>query len=251
MTKPETLRRTWFLTAGETDARGLMPVTLMAARAIETATLHANALGIGYANLAEHRLGWVLARITVEVLRYPAINETYSMETWIEGYNKFFSDRCFVLEDEAGQPVAHIRSVWVAIDTERRTLANLSELERDCFPTADRVCGVPKTPRPAPVAGAPVTEAEYTWRYRDIDFNRHVNTVRYMDAVLNLRPMDFYDSHDIVRLDASFDHECLFGQTAVLRTGPARSGGEITEIIAPDGRRAVGIDLTFKKLDNC
>ena len=83
------LTNTWFLTAGETDARSLMPITLMAARAIETATEHANALGIGYTELAEHRLGWVLARLSIEVLRYPGINETYSMSTWIEGYNRF------------------------------------------------------------------------------------------------------------------------------------------------------------------
>lgn len=244
-TAPDTYRREWFLTAGETDARGLMPVTLIAARAIEIATLHANSLNIGYSNLAEHRLGWVLARLTIEVTRYPAINETYSMETWIEGYNRYFSDRCYLMLDSEGRPAAHIRSVWVAIDMATRSLADLTELERECFPVATRECGVAKSPKPAAARGAEPERADYTFRYCDIDFNRHVNTIRYLDLVLNLRPLEFYDSHDIVRLDASFDHECYFGEHVSLLTAPARRDPEarITEIMRADGKRAVGVEL--------
>ena len=242
----------WFLTAGETDARSLMPVTLIAARAIEIATRHANSLSIGYSNLAEHRLGWVLARLTIEVLRYPGINESYSMDTWIEGYNRYISDRCYAMYDAAGKPLANIRSAWVAIDTATRQLANLADLERESFPVADRKCPVPKTPRPMRDADAPASLSDYTFRYCDIDFNRHVNTIRYLDMVLNLRPLDFYDSHSIELLDASFDHECYFGEQVALLTGPARRdpGAEVTEITRPDGTRAVGVKLRYSQLQN-
>ncbi len=247
MEKAELYRQSWFLTAGETDARSRMPVTLIAARAIEIATNHANSLDIGYSDLAEHRLGWVLARLTIDVVRYLRINERYSMETWIEGYNRYFSDRCFVMTDEGGEPVAHIRSVWVAIDTATRTMANLSELERGCFPILARECPVDKSPRPMPAKDGPTSRTEYTFRYCDIDFNRHVNTVRYLDLVLNLWPLDFHDSHDIVHLDASFDHECCFGEEVALVTGPERRDheAELTEILRPDGSRAVGVKLRF------
>lgn len=243
-------RQSWFLTAGETDPSSLMPVTLIAARAIEIATNHANALNIGYSNLAEHRLGWVLARLTIDVLRYPGINETYAMETWIEGYNRYFSDRCFVMTDTCGRPLAHIRSVWVAIDTATRTLANLAELERDRFPVVARECPVPKSPKPAAEPAAEPQSATYTFRYRDIDFNRHVNTVRYLDHVLDQRPLDFYDTRRITHLDASFDHECYFGEQVTLLTRPARRdpGAEITEIIRSDRTRAVGVKLRFQPI---
>lgn len=255
MDKLSEYTRTWFLTAGETDARGLMPVTLVASRAIEIATLHANALNIGYSNLAEHSLGWVLARLTIEMVRYPSINETYSMTTWIEGYNRYFSDRCYVMTDANGQPLAHIRSVWVAIDMRSRCMANLSDLERDAFPVVDRECGVLKTPRPVIARGADAAESSYTFKYCDIDFNRHVNTIRYLDLVLNLRPLEFYDSHDIMLLDASFDHECYFGREVKLLTGPERRDqtAEITEIIRDDGERAVGVKIKFaerKEINN-
>ncbi|MDO4319009.1 MAG: thioesterase [Bacteroidales bacterium] len=251
MDRPLEYTRTWSLTAGETDARGLMPVTLVAARAIETATRHADALDIGYSNLVEHRLGWVLARLTIEMVRYPSINETYSMTTWIEGYNRFFSDRCYLMTDADGRPLAHIRSVWVAIDMQTRRMANLAELERDAFPVVERPCPVPKSPRPVLDRDAGVAESSYTFKNCDIDFNRHVNTIRYLDLVLNLRPLDFYDRHDIVLLDASFDHECYFGREVSLLTGRERrdQSAEITEIIRDDGERAVGVKLKYSPVE--
>lgn len=249
-TAPGVFSQSWFLTAGETDAGALMPITLVAARAIEIATNHANALDIGYSNLAEHRLGWVLARLTIDMVRYPGINETYSMETWIEGYNRFFSDRCFVMTDSRGLPLAHIRSVWVAIDTATRSLANLTELERDRFPVVQRECPVAKSPKPASEASAEPKCSTYIFQYRDIDFNRHVNTVRYLDHVLNLRPLDFYDTRQVAHLDASFDHECYFGEKVTLLTRPARRDpeAEITEIMRADNTRAVGVKLRFRPI---
>ena len=240
------LTKSWFLTAGETDARGLMPVTLVAARAIEVATEHANVLGIGYADLKEHRLGWVLARLTIEMKRYPRINETYTMSTWIEGYNRRFSDRCFEMTDADGNTVANIRSMWVAIDMETRAMADLTQVETGRYPIVDRPCPVAKDRIPSIEKDAVVEAGTYTFRYCDIDFNRHVNTIRYLDLVLNQRSLEFYDHNSIDRLSVSFDHECYFGETVRLLTGPAAREAEssVTEIHA-EGRRAVGVKLHF------
>ncbi|MDE6288702.1 MAG: hypothetical protein K2M00_07970, partial [Muribaculaceae bacterium] len=207
----------WFLPAGQTDARGLMPVTLIVARAIEIATLHANALGIGYSKLSRHRMGWVLARLAVEVKRYPGINETYSMSTWIEGYNRYFSDRCYEMRDEQGEAIAWIRSVWVAIDMETRGMADLSELERDCFPLVENRCPVAKCRLPMIKPGAETKQSTYTFTYTDIDFNRHVNTFRYMELLLNQGSLDFHDTHGLTRFEIAYLHEAYFGETVDVR----------------------------------
>lgn len=242
------LTKNWFLTAGETDARALMPITLVAARCIEIATEHANALGIGYSQLAEHRLGWVLARLSIEMIRYPGINEAYSMSTWIEGYNRFFSDRCYVMTDEAGNTIANIRSMWVAIDMKTRSMADLGELERERFPISDRKCPVSKERAPLIAKGAETKSREYNFKYCDIDFNRHVNTIRYLDLVLNSYSLDFFDNNSIQRLDVSFEHECHYGETVTLLTGAAiaPANAEVTEIhsVTP-ARRAVAVKLAF------
>lgn len=241
------LTERWFLPAGSTDARGKMPVTLMVARAIEVATEHANALGVGYADLAPLGIGWVLARITVEVLRYPDINEWYSMETWIESYTRRFSDRCFAMYDAKGNVVANIRSVWVAIDFKTRAMADLSGTGEGIRPAADRRCPVGKIRIPAAGHGEVVAESTYEFKYTDVDFNRHVNTIKYLDLALNQWPLDWHDTHNIVRLSASFDHECRFGDIAHTQLRALGADSYLVDINC-DGHRAVAVQLDYTPL---
>lgn len=212
MNLPETLTLKHFLTAGETDATGHMPVTLIVARAIEAATKHANSLDLGYSALMKYRLGWVLARISLEVIRYPEINEEYSITTWIASYNKYFSNRCFVLNDAQGNAFAHIRTMWVAINIDTRQMGNLTDLPTFHFPIVNCDCPIGQCKAPQPQAEI-LSESGYTFTYTDLDFNRHVNTIKYLYVVLNQQSLDFYDTHSIHTLEVSFDHECYFGQS--------------------------------------
>ena len=241
----DTLTATFHLTAGQTDLFGRMPVTLIASRAIDLATEAANLLGIGYSTLANHGMTWVLARMTIEMIRYPKINEYYTMSTWIEGYNRFFSDRCFVMTDADGNPLAHIRSVWVAIDIKKRTMADLSAIESTLFPIATRECPVAKCRTPLIARDAPTRGEQYTFRFCDLDFNGHVNTLRYLDLVLNQHTPDWYRDHTLWRLEASFDHECHYDETVDVVTGPgARDARSAVTEIRRDGRMAVSVALT-------
>lgn len=248
-----TYSRSWFLTAGETNAQGHMPLTLITARAIEIATLHANSLDIGYSNLCKYSLGWVLARFSIEVYRYPSINETYTMTTWIEGVNRRFSDRCFEMTDAEGNVIAVARSVWVAIDTERRCMADLDKFPTEHFPVPDnRVCPLPKCRQPAIDPEADCVTAGHVFSYTELDFNRHVNTLRYIEMVLNLYSLDYHDHNMVEAMEASFDRECHFGQHVDLVTGPSRTDAatRVTEIVADDSRRSASVALRFKPRNN-
>lgn len=237
----------YILTAGESDAEGRMPLTLVTERVIEVATEHANALGIGYDALIKENIGWVLSRLSIEMVRYPAINDRYTLSTWIESYNRHFSERNFVMTDTAGQVLGYMRTVWVAMDYASRTVADLTRLERVPFPVPDVPCPIARTPRiPSPGDGA--ERDVYTFRYRDLDFNRHVNTVRYLDLILNHWPLKHYDSNVAERLDIMFHHECHYGQTVELRVGegPASCPGSICEIALPDSTRAVTARIVWR-----
>ena len=148
------------LTAGESDAHSLMPVTLMVERIIEIATRHANSLEVGYEQLKNAGVGWVLSRMSLVVDRFPAINEDYALNTWIESYNRHFSERGFEVVDGGGNIMARGRSTWVAIDMQRRTMADLTEFERDAIrsvpwaTTTATPCGASTWPSTASCATA-------------------------------------------------------------------------------------------------
>ena len=230
----------YYLTAGEAGAQSGMPLTLLVQRVIEIATEHANALGIGYATLACHGIAWVLSKISIEMTRYPRINEDYCLTTWIEGYNRRFCDRCFAVTGGDGSVIGYIRTMWTAIDVKRRCVADLTAFEQEAFPVSDRPCPIEKTPRLAAV-GPLASVQDYTFRYCDIDFNRHVNSVRYLALVLNHWTMEHFDNNTIRRIDIAYHHECYFGETVQLRVATT---GHISDCeITRDGTRAVALRI--------
>lgn len=218
----------YFLTAGKCDASQKMPLSLVARHVIEVATEHANALGAGYATLIANNEAWVLSRLTIEMKRYPGINEEYEVTTWIEGFNRHFSERNFEIKDGTGEVIGYARSVWFAINIDTRQPADIARLHTLGDNVSNRLCPIEKQSRLRPVASPTMTEG-YRFRYSDIDFNRHVNTVRYMELVLNQWDMDWYDRYDIARFEMAFLHEAHFGDEA---TVPVEKIGE--EVYAAD-----------------
>ena len=234
------LTHRYFLTAGECDGNARMPLPLLVSRLIEVATEHANSLGIGYDRLITLNLAWVLSRVSVEISRLPGINESYSVATWIESTNRLFSERCFTLSDASGKPFAHARTTWAAIDITLRKPTNPGVLGDIMFPTDPLPCPVAPAPRMKPLPDSARAET-YTFRYCDLDFNRHVNTVRYVDLILNHWPLDWHDTHSVARFDITFIRESHFGETADLRVADDGPQSLCELLIAGDRRLTAAI----------
>ena len=247
MKKIESLTNHYMLTAGESNAQGRMPLTLLVERIIEVATDHANALDIGYATLIKQNIGWVLSRLSVEMNYMPAINEHYSFKTWIENYNRHFSERNFVICGKNGMVHGYARTIWVAMDFATRTAADLTKLERESFPTADLPCPIEKTPR-LPALPDSADGVNYCFKYCDLDFNRHVNTVRYVELLMNQWSLDHFDRYYPGRFDISFHHECYFGEEVKVRH--VDNDSSICEIVRPDGTKAIGARFIWKPYES-
>ena len=211
-----------------------MPITLIAQRVIEVATEHANILGVGYADLIKSKEGWVLSRRTIEMPRYPGINEEYSLTTWIEGFNRLYSERNMEIQDGNGETIGYVRSIWVAIDMETRRPCDLTKIDWLAKTISDRPCPIAKQSRLLPIKPEEATlSAQHRFKVSDIDFNRHVNSVRYMDAFLNQWDLEHYDNNDIGRFEIQYLHETHFGDKAHIITKCNENIAE-TEILVND-----------------
>lgn len=205
------------LTAGDCDCARRMPLPWLLRKVIETATLHANRLGIGYRDLAPMGIVWVLSRVTMRVDRYPGPNEDLSLTTWVQDATRLYSTRCMTLSDADGKPMAHITSMWVCINITERTAADISALGLDRFVSPGIVCPLPRTRKLPVVAldGATMT-ANRRFEYSDVDFNGHVNSARYAECVLDLWTPETYQKFLPAEFVINYLHECRYGQTAVI-----------------------------------
>ena len=202
----------YYLAAGECNPQGEMPLTLLMTRIIEVATLHANSWGVGYARLIQDNHVWVLSRVTIEVTAMPRVNENYRLTTWIEDYNRHFSQRNMRLEDAHGNVLGYVRTIWMVIDLSTRTSVDISQLSYIRENISDLPCPIEPMSRLRPIEQGHAVD--YTFGYMDCDFNRHVNTVRYLSLLMNLFDMDCYDNYFISRMEISFIKETRYGETA-------------------------------------
>lgn len=204
------LTHSFYLSAAECNAQQEMSLPLLAQKLIDVATEHANILGIGNPNMPNPDMGWVLSRLTVEMNRYPHENTNYSITTWVEDWNRHFSRRAFSIADEEGNIMGYARSIWMVLNTSDRSNAGLTGLNFKPEWISNMECPIPmqeKHVRIEPDDNSPV----YRFKYCDIDFYRHVNTVRYIDLLLNQFDMQDYDENIIKRLELSFLHEASYG----------------------------------------
>lgn len=219
----------FFLSAGETNAEQELSIPLLVSKLIDIATAHANSLGLGNPSMENINGGWVLSRLTIEMNSYPKVNSTYSIFTWVESTNRHFSTRAFKISAEDGTIYGYVRSIWMVMDIKNHTNLGLSHLNFAPEIIDGTEPPIERQARHVPIVSASAPDAEskgvliavgdpyyYRFEYCDLDFYRHVNTVRYVTLLLNRFSLEEHDETFISRLELSFLHEANYGVENVL-----------------------------------
>lgn len=202
------------LTAAEVGPQLEMPLSSLVVAIIDTATAHANAIGIGFDALSLHNASWVLSRLSVELDETPRVNGSYRLDTWVESVGRLSSDRGFALFDEAeGRCIGRVHTVWMAIDMTTRRPVDLQAVLGDFSNRIVKPEYPSQCPRIAPFQDED-TGYDYTFKVSDIDVNCHVTTRRYIDLIIDLLPLSVYDSKRIARFGIAFKHEARYSETA-------------------------------------
>lgn len=235
--------QTYFLTPAECSPQGRMPITLLINRLIEVATLHANEIGIGYASLVNRHETWVLSRVATEMKVYPGVNDHYTIRTWISGINRLFSERDFEILASDGTTIGHARTVWAVLNTDTRTGADISHMEwiSTLIPN-DIECPIAKPSRPRPLTD--YRSESYRFTFCDIDFNRHVNSSRYIELLLNQWSLNFHDLNRLTRFEIAYMHEAYYDEVVEVRLADESSGTTRAELV-DDSRVLCRASLTF------
>ena len=179
---------------------------------LNTAGADAHGKGFGVDTLSADNHSWVLSRMAIEFDRRPTQYTDYTISTWISDYGRVLSTRNFTLCDASGVDFGRAVSQWAMIDLRSRTAVDLSWVG-DAH--ADAIVQEPSpTDRPRKIRSVTPTQCtEHRVVYSDIDFNRHVNTMRYIEMMLDQLPIEMLTQEAPVRLDIHFLKECRYGQT--------------------------------------
>ena len=149
---------------------------------LNAAEFHASDRNFGMERLMPINRTWVLSRLAVEMNAMPVENQKFNVSTWVESAMKYFTNRNFEITAEDGQ------DKWLC----------------------DKPCPIAKPSR-VKISSEPHLVRSLDTAYSDIDVNGHVNSVKYIDHVLDLFPASWYKTHILHRLDVAYVAEAYAG----------------------------------------
>ena len=181
---------------------------------LRTAGEDADRSGFGVRELNGHNCSWVLSRMAVELERQPERYEPFDIQTWVCEYGRLMTTRNFLLLDDRGECFGAAVTHWAMIDLDSRQPMDLRQLEGAAASLVDRE---PPIDRPRKVAAVEADDVVYRRVvYSDIDFNRHVNSMKYLEWMVDRLPLEILGQHDGVRFDINYLHEGKYGRSLAI-----------------------------------
>ncbi len=173
---------------------------------LNAADFHSNDRGYGVNYLNSVNKTWVLSRLSVELDKIPAIYEDFVVETWIDSVMRYFTNRNFKITDKDGYVYGYGKSIWAMIDTTTRQPVDILKTSNETiseYLEADYANPIKKSSRVKLDDDLKLQQSILT-TYSDIDINGHVNSIKYIEHILDLFPIEYYKKYRIKKFDIAY-----------------------------------------------
>ena len=188
---------------------------------LNAADFHSTDRGFGMKYLMSIQRSWVLSRLAIEMEEMPSQYTKFHVETWVESAMRYFTSRNFRVvapcTDDSGKMTERVygygRSIWAMIDTESRQPTDIYAIDNGAINQwieKEKPCPIDKGGRVKMSDSAELIRTIDTY-YNDVDINGHINSVKYIEHVLDLWPLEWYRDHSIRRFEMAYVAEAHAG----------------------------------------
>lgn len=176
----------------------------------EIAGNHARELQFDITDLQQNKLTWVLHRLNVTIDRFPRWRETITIRTWPSGGDGLRAHRVFLILDADKKPIGRSLSYWLILDIQSRRPTRIPKNILDRVPKdSGHVLAVSK--RDFSVSEQSDSFQSFEVRKTDLDLNKHLNNVRYVEWALACLP----EGTKLDNIDIKFVAEAVLGDTVI------------------------------------
>ena len=173
---------------------------------LNAADFHSNDRGYGVNYLNTINKTWVLSRLSIELERMPAIYENFIVETWIDSVMRYLTTRNFKITNKDGYVYGYGKSIWAMIDTTTRQPVDILKTSNETiseYLETDYANPIKKSSRVKLDDDLKLQQSILT-TYSDIDINGHVNSIKYIEHILDLFPIEYYKKYRIKKFDIAY-----------------------------------------------
>lgn len=175
----------------------------------EAAAIASDERGFGLKDAGRNGVLWILTGWRLELEERPAWRAHLTVQTWPRCMDGFLSERDFLIY-EGDRRVARATSRWLLVNASTGKAARITGQVRSAYELDSRtlfdtpILSNGKTP-----AGTPAAFSTVVGR-RDMDTNRHVNNLHYLDYALEALPEEVF--HNLPKtVEVAFRRQLLLG----------------------------------------
>ncbi len=216
---------------------------------LNAADFHSTDRGFGMHYLNSINRTWVLSRLAIEMTEMPEQYTRFFIETWVETAMRFFTLRNFRVVGQDDRVYGYGRSVWAMIDTGSRQPVDLFSINDGAlrqWTDPEKPCPIDKGGRVRMTDKALPVRTIDTY-YSDVDINGHINSVKYIEHVLDLWPLEWHRQHAVSRFEIAYVAEAHAGDRLTLSRETTGEDEFCIRIAKDDGTEVCRSKVCFRE----
>ena len=175
----------------------------------EASTNQGNQLGLGGDYLKANNLAWFLVKYVIQFNDYPRYQDEVTITTRATGMDKFCATRRFTIEDASGAERVIADTQWLLINRDTEKMERIDEHpEMDAYQCFEK--GQPIFKKIAKINQIDL-EKSFSVRFLDIDFNKHVNHVKYLAWAIEVLPLEVVKTKQLSEAKMVYKAQCFYG----------------------------------------
>lgn len=195
-----------------TDFRARATLPMIGGFMLQAATKHAEERGFGYNEMTGNKRAWVLSRMAIEIYEYPQNDTVMTIKTWVADVNRLFTERYFAFENDEGKNLGYAKTVWASIDLATRRPTNVNDLEKlVSYIYKEGECPIEGLKKIPALKDNYEVVNEFDVKYSDIDINKHLNSMKYIEHMVDVFDINMYEQKEIKRFEINYVNEGRYG----------------------------------------
>lgn len=185
----------------------------------EVAGNHTKLMKIGFLDLLEKELSWVITKLKTTIIRKPKLYEELTFRTWPRKPGSILAERDFEVEDANGNIIVRSTSMWCLISNITRRAVRIVDFphnEPDYIEDRTLEFSFPN------YFGIKLEEQKHfessrTVKLSDLDLNGHMNNTIYVDLVFDVLTKEEYDNYLVEGLYMKYKREAKYGDRITVK----------------------------------
>ena len=178
---------------------------------------HSDIAGYGSNDIATNKLTWILLDWKLKVLNRPKYGQTLDVHTWARVGNRFFTYRDFEIYDEKGTLCAIATSKWTLINIEEGKMERITEEVISKYNTEEKEVFPGEKLDKLQMPEEFLSSINYTVKRKDIDINKHMHNLYYLDLAYEALPEEVYDLRPFDNVRIMYKKEIKYGDTVMCK----------------------------------